>query len=632
MKTIRLDIDAISNITLESSQQQHALEARLLTGLAAVDDRVARVEEMLQAQSNQVQANQLEQVGSTYDMSTERKPRRAGIKYGQHDNATQSDAMRIRVAPLVIACQPGCPCSCHAEQKRTTPSIVNRVLGRLFVGYAGVPSLGSKCDSAACTGSRASQFTLEYWFPFTFLSSAIVRLQVGYQPNLGTLLQLDTLRRVPDSAQCVSFALNGDIAGLKHLFHKGLASPRDVSASRGYTLLRWALYGKQYEACEFLIHAGADPDYRPIAASDNSPRNKACHFLLEGGLSDRAVGALRTITKDGYLDDFIDQARFTQIHKIVLGISMRDLENEISLNPTDVNVADAMSRTPLAWAAARGDTRAIVKLLGYGADPNITDVQLSGPLSNAASQGHTVAVRLLLEAGAKPDHRVPGRELKGSPLNCAARNATDTLLLKSLLDFGADVNASGTDGKTALIHAARTDNASFAMLLLEYGADINAVSADNSTPLTTAITFNSHNVLRLVLDRWHEYSVCPRLKGPNLLEMAALSADPETLHILAATDHLRVKYDKKYTIGGLGNRLRQRGDLTDDLAFAFDELLSVINQFPDSTRESSESLLEAGVPSCCLTRVDSGVDDGSKEAASSPSSEASFRDALESVS
>ncbi|CDM30350.1 Ankyrin repeat-containing domain [Penicillium roqueforti FM164] len=67
---------------------------------------------------------------------------------------------------------------------------------------------------------------------------------------------------------------------------------------------------------------------------------------------------------------------------------------------------------------------------------------------NAASQGHTVAVSLLLGAGAQPDLCHPSGERKGSPLNCATRNATDILLPKSLLDFGADVNASGNDGKT----------------------------------------------------------------------------------------------------------------------------------------------------------------------------------------
>ncbi|KAJ5951075.1 uncharacterized protein N7479_009488 [Penicillium vulpinum] len=144
-------------------------------------------------------------------------------------------------------------------------------------------------------------------------------------------------------------ALNGNIDGLKYLFSKGLASPRDVSTTRGYSVLRWALYGKQYETCEFLIHAGADTDYRPISASDNSPRNKACHFLLKGGLSDTAVGALRIIAKNSYLEDFIDEARFTKTH---LGLSILSLEDQITHSPEDINAVDAMGRTALAWAAA----------------------------------------------------------------------------------------------------------------------------------------------------------------------------------------------------------------------------------------------------------------------------------------
>ena len=46
------------------------------------------------------------------------------------------------------------------------------------------------------------------------------------------------LRRVPDSAACVNFALTGNIDGLKDLFKRGLASPKDVSSTRGYSILR----------------------------------------------------------------------------------------------------------------------------------------------------------------------------------------------------------------------------------------------------------------------------------------------------------------------------------------------------------------------------------------------------------
>jgi ankyrin repeat protein len=617
----------MSTVTLQSSREQIALKDKFLSSLADVDERIARVEEMLQAQADQLQANQFKQVGSLYNVSAPRRRSSPSTNHN-HTKSARSEGLGVRVTPYIVACRSGCPCACHLEQKASTPALLNRVLGQLFVGYAGLPVLSPKCNIEACQKSRASQISLEYWFPLAFFSSTIVRMQVGYQPNIGTLLQLDTLRRVPDSAQCVNFALNGNIEGLKYLFSHSLASPRDVSTTRGYSVLRWALYGKQYETCEFLVYAGADPDYRPIAASDNNPRNKACHFLLEGGLSDTAVDALQALTKGSHFEDFIEEAKFTQTHRIVLGLSMLSLEEEITLHPEDIDAADAMGRTPLAWAAARGDRRAIVTLLSHGADPNIIDVQLSGPVSNAAAQGHTVCVRLLLEAGANPDPPKPGGVKKGSPLNCAARNATDVLLLKSLLDFGADVDSTGVDGKTALIHAARTDNISFAMLLLEYGANINATSLSGSTPLTTAITYNSHNVLRLILDRWHEYSDCPRLKGPHLLQIVALYADTKTMNILAATDHFRLKYDKHFALGDFGSRLLQRPDLTDELASAFDNLFSIINQVPDP-REGTESILESGFFSCLSSPVNSNAEGVSQEAHSDHDSDESFEDALD---
>ena len=612
MMRIRLDIETISTVTLQSSQDQIAQQEKFVSSLAGVDERVSRVEAMLQAQAYQLLANQSKQVGSSYNVSATPPRRSPPLAKNISTTSVRSEGLGVRVTPYVIVCRSGCACTCHLQQKFSSSALLNRVFGQLFVGYAGLPLISPKCNTQTCQESRASQINLEYWFPLGFFSSTIIRMQAGYQPNIGALVQLDTLRRVPDTAQCVNYALNGDIERLKYLFSQGLASPRDVSTTRGYSVLRWALYGKQYKTCEFLVHEGADPDYRPIAASDNSPRRKACHFLLEGGLSDTATSALQALTRGSHFDDFVDEARFSQIHRIVLGLSMRSLEEDIILRPEEVNAVDAMGRTPLAWAAARGNTRAVVTLLSHGADPNKIDVQLSGPVSNAAAQGHTVSVRLLLEAGAHPDPPKPDGVKKGSPLNCAARNGTDALLLKSLLDFGADVDSAGTDGKTALIQVARTDNASFATLLLEYGADINAISTSGSTPLTTAITHNSHNVLRLILDRWHEYSDCPRLKGPHLLQIAALYADLKTLNILAATDHFRLKHDEHYTIGDFGSRLRQRLDLTDELALAFNELLSIINRVLDLT-EDIKSLLESGFLFHSPSRSSSGMENVDKE-------------------
>jgi hypothetical protein len=79
------------------------------------------------------------------------------------------------------------------------------------------------------------------------------------------------------------------------------------------------------------------------------------------------------------------------------------------------------------------------------------------------------------------------------------------------------------------------------------------------------------------------------------------------MNILAATDHFRLKHDTHYTLGDFASRLRQRPDLTDELALAFDDLLDIINQVPDP-REGTESLLESGFFSCLPSRVNTGIE------------------------
>lgn len=119
----------------------------------------------------------------------------------------------------------------YKQDPHSTRGLVDRVLGQMFVGYAGLPLINAKCDTDTCEKIQAAHVSVEYWFPLGFVWSKILRLQLTYQPNIGPQFELSTLRRVPDSALCVNFALSGNIDGLKELFKRGLASPRDVSTT-----------------------------------------------------------------------------------------------------------------------------------------------------------------------------------------------------------------------------------------------------------------------------------------------------------------------------------------------------------------------------------------------------------------
>jgi len=289
-----------------------------------------------------------------------------------------------------------------------------------------------------------------------------------------------------------------------------------------------------------------------VAKTDNNTRHKAFDNLLQGGLSREAEEDIQCLT---VASDWIEEQEFGKLHKIIVGLLLSSLEKGIADDPTSVDQTDAMGRTPLLWAAARGDHQAVQILLDYNANPNVMDMYLAPPVSYAADRGHTLCVKLLLEAGAVAEPVLPPGIKLGSPLNCAARNAKDPTLLKYLLTYGAQVNGTGVDGNTALHHASRKDNVRFAVLLLDYNADINAANINQQTPLTTAIIYNSHEVLELLLDHWEEFSTCPRLKGPHLLEITALYADVETVKLLAKTDHFKLKYDANYSLREFAKRL-----------------------------------------------------------------------------
>ena len=301
--------------------------------------------------------------------------------------------------------------------------------------------------------------------------------------------------------------------------------------------------------------------------------------MLQGSLSQEDIEVLSCIIQGS---NFIDDQGYTQIHRVVLGLSMTCLEETVSMHPESINAIDARGRTPLTWAASRGDEYAVSLLLDAGADPNTFDSYGDGVITHAAENDRNVCVRQLLEANADLIPVLPtGKKLLGA-VNHTTRYASNVSSLKQLLDSGADVEASTLEGWTPLINVARLDKVDFARLLLDYGANINATSMLGQTPLTTAITYNSHNVLRLLLDRWREFSTCPRHQGPNLLQIAALHADIETINILTTWDHLIPRSDRICIIGDFATRLHERLDVTDDLVTKFEELITIIGREPNT--------------------------------------------------
>ncbi len=119
-----------------------------------------------------------------------------------------------------------------------------------------------------------------------------------------------------------------------------------------------------------------------------------------------------------------------------------------------------------------------------------------------------------------------------SPLVAAARSA-DLDLVRALLGLSADVNATTTDGMTALHWAVQRDAVEITELLLNAGADVAATNRYGVTPLTLASTNgNAATVGRLLAAGADANTRLPG--GETVLMTAARTGTVEVIEALLA--------------------------------------------------------------------------------------------------
>jgi hypothetical protein len=210
-----------------------------------VDARLAGLEQILLEQFAQLRANTATglgpELGDSVSLTNKMpsSPTRGTAPQqaiAKHTGATPG--VSVKAAQYTrFTCEPDCACKCHSTRELRSTSLMEPVVGQLFVGYVGQPRLRKVCSHARCKRTSTTTFSIEYFFPMWFLAR-IVMLVLSYQRGTGLQMQLRTLRYVPDSSQSITYVLSGNIEGLKSLFTRGLASPNDVSQRRNYSLLR----------------------------------------------------------------------------------------------------------------------------------------------------------------------------------------------------------------------------------------------------------------------------------------------------------------------------------------------------------------------------------------------------------
>jgi uncharacterized protein len=154
------------------------------------------------------------------------------------------------------------------------------------------------------------------------------------------------------------------------------------------------------------------------------------------------------------------------------------------LNGLDVNAATHEAVTPLRIALQMGNVAAAQTLLEHSADTTAVDTHGDNLLIVAVREGLSSVVEQLL------------------------RKQT------------IDVNATTTNGGTALHIAAYKDRTDAAALLLQHGAAVNTPAVNGSSPLLVAATFSSSEFVQLLLDAGADITA-QHLVGVTALHSAA---------------------------------------------------------------------------------------------------------------
>ncbi len=133
-------------------------------------------------------------------------------------------------------------------------------------------------------------------------------------------------------------------------------------------------------------------------------------------------------------------------------------------NGSDIHVRNSLGSTILAWAAERGEIGIIEELLARGAHINETATNGWTLVLKASHGDQTDTVRFLIERGADPNLGAIGTGW--TPLMEASFRG-HVATVKALVEGGVDVNATNSEGQTALKYAGMSVNKTEIVALLE---------------------------------------------------------------------------------------------------------------------------------------------------------------------
>lgn len=313
-------------------------------------------------------------------------------------------------------------------------------------------------------------------------------------------------------------AAGGHAPVVEELLKKG-ADPNLV-CDRGSSSLHRAIAFERIDVARKLLdHPDIDVDIVDSSRGDQTP------LMLAAGLRLREIVSILVNKPELDVNLQCGDSQTTALHCAVESGSARIVRMILSHPEIEVNKGNRWC-TPLISAATSGYTSVVEALLDHGADTELQEgaEKASGTaLNRAIDYGYTSIVRVLLDRGANPGViDIYQRTI----VHSAAVNGRDEVL-RVLFErsTGVDINAQGTNGRTAIHDAAYFDFCSTIKILFANGARTDIRDKADRSALGVAKDRNNLPAIELLTRLRKEESARDHSLGPLRHSTTSISSD-----------------------------------------------------------------------------------------------------------
>lgn len=296
----------------------------------------------------------------------------------------------------------------------------------------------------------------------------------------------------------------------------------NVYSDSSETALLLAIEHNKLDAAKLLISKGAD-----ITIIDNNGNS-----LLKLAKKNKLRGIYKELkTKKSLFPILKIQSKRKLNSRLIDAISKFDLDKVMYLTNPDagVNVKEGISPIIMActnlhpgeYTEKEKEKVKIVELLiEKGAEINyvykyyenlsiIEGDKIETALIKAVFHGHSEICNILLKNGADPNIK---NEFGQNALHIAIYSAIydenySVSIIKSLLEYIHDIDDKDRNGETALIYAAKQNNAEIIKLVIEKGAEVDTQSDSGETALIWAIKTERPGIAKLLINNGADINV-----------------------------------------------------------------------------------------------------------------------------